>query len=247
MIFCVQVGGLSLLELNQLELEFLFTTRFELNVKEEELQRVGNALLRFRDREMAPPPQRAMAKINGVGGTTESSRPFSKPEPMAAINTATFSAPERINGHSTQESQQGPDARQQQHHQQQQKSGRFSIPSPTSPRNGPMSDRAGPSTSSTGTSGNSEGIVTGASKNADQTVAASTHAASASVSDGTVVIVSSGTQATPRPQLLSPPAERQRRKDGEVTQGPERPEGAAIGHGKDVSHNSPSLSSAKEL
>ncbi|KAF9169276.1 hypothetical protein BGX20_010531 [Mortierella sp. AD010] len=34
-----KVGGLSLLELNQLELEFLFTTRFELNVKVEELQK----------------------------------------------------------------------------------------------------------------------------------------------------------------------------------------------------------------
>ncbi|KAF9935246.1 hypothetical protein BGZ67_003464 [Mortierella alpina] len=34
-----KVGGLSLLELNQLELEFLFTTRFELNVKVEEIQR----------------------------------------------------------------------------------------------------------------------------------------------------------------------------------------------------------------
>ncbi|KAI8601115.1 cyclin PHO80-like protein, partial [Dissophora ornata] len=32
-----KVGGLSLLELNQLELEFLFTTRFELNVRVEEL------------------------------------------------------------------------------------------------------------------------------------------------------------------------------------------------------------------
>ncbi|KAF9396655.1 hypothetical protein BGX21_009457 [Mortierella sp. AD011] len=48
-----KVGGLSLPELNQLELEFLFTTKFELNVKVDELQRVGNALLQFRDRHMA--------------------------------------------------------------------------------------------------------------------------------------------------------------------------------------------------
>ncbi|KAF9953203.1 hypothetical protein BGZ72_005604 [Mortierella alpina] len=49
-----KVGGLSLPELNQLELEFLFTTKFELNVKVDELQRVGNALLMFRDRQMVP-------------------------------------------------------------------------------------------------------------------------------------------------------------------------------------------------
>ncbi|KAG0351654.1 hypothetical protein BGZ54_003157, partial [Gamsiella multidivaricata] len=48
-----KVGGLSLPELNQLELEFLFTSKFELNVKVDELQRIGNALLRFRDRHMA--------------------------------------------------------------------------------------------------------------------------------------------------------------------------------------------------
>ncbi|KAI8345994.1 cyclin-domain-containing protein, partial [Mortierella sp. GBAus27b] len=39
------VGGLSLLELNRLELEFLFTIQFELDVKVEELQGVGNSLL----------------------------------------------------------------------------------------------------------------------------------------------------------------------------------------------------------
>ncbi|KAG0320255.1 hypothetical protein BGZ99_004637 [Dissophora globulifera] len=49
-----KVGGLSLLELNQLELEFLFTTKFELNVKVNELQRVGNAILQFRDQYMSP-------------------------------------------------------------------------------------------------------------------------------------------------------------------------------------------------
>ncbi|KAF9296589.1 hypothetical protein BGZ88_012335 [Linnemannia elongata] len=49
-----KVGGLSLPELNQLELEFLFTSKFELNVKVDELQRVGNSLLQFRDRHMLP-------------------------------------------------------------------------------------------------------------------------------------------------------------------------------------------------
>ncbi|KAG0016039.1 hypothetical protein BGZ80_009472 [Entomortierella chlamydospora] len=53
LITCLMVGGLSLPELNQLELEFLFTTKFELNVKVDELQRVGNALFQFRDRHMA--------------------------------------------------------------------------------------------------------------------------------------------------------------------------------------------------
>ncbi|KAF9203589.1 hypothetical protein BGZ49_006258 [Haplosporangium sp. Z 27] len=47
-----KVGGLSLPELNQLELEFLFSTKFELNVKVDELQRVGDALLQFRNRHM---------------------------------------------------------------------------------------------------------------------------------------------------------------------------------------------------
>ncbi|KAF9180092.1 hypothetical protein BGZ51_000055 [Haplosporangium sp. Z 767] len=49
-----KVGGLSLGELNQLELELLFTTKFELNVKVDEIQRVGNALLQFRDQRMVP-------------------------------------------------------------------------------------------------------------------------------------------------------------------------------------------------
>ncbi|KAF8943200.1 hypothetical protein BGZ47_005699 [Haplosporangium gracile] len=49
-----KVGGLALPELNQLELEFLFTSKFELNVKVDELQRVGNSLLQFRDRWMVP-------------------------------------------------------------------------------------------------------------------------------------------------------------------------------------------------
>ncbi|KAF8947177.1 hypothetical protein BGZ52_008133 [Haplosporangium bisporale] len=43
-----KVGGLNLPELNQLELEFLFTSRFELNVKVDEIQRVGDSLLQFR-------------------------------------------------------------------------------------------------------------------------------------------------------------------------------------------------------
>ncbi|KAG0291934.1 hypothetical protein BGZ96_004679 [Linnemannia gamsii] len=50
-----KVGGLALQELNQLELEFLFTSKFELNVKVDELQKVGNSLLQFRDRHMVPP------------------------------------------------------------------------------------------------------------------------------------------------------------------------------------------------
>ncbi|KAF9135605.1 hypothetical protein BGW39_001931 [Mortierella sp. 14UC] len=49
-----KVGGLALQELNQLELEFLFTSKFELNVKVDELQRVANSLLLFRDRHMVP-------------------------------------------------------------------------------------------------------------------------------------------------------------------------------------------------
>ncbi|KAF9345271.1 hypothetical protein BGX26_003342 [Mortierella sp. AD094] len=58
-----KVGGLSLPELNQLELEFLFTTKFELNVKVDELQRVGNALLQFRDRHMVRAVQQQQQQL----------------------------------------------------------------------------------------------------------------------------------------------------------------------------------------
>ncbi|KAK3819479.1 MAG: cyclin-domain-containing protein, partial [Linnemannia gamsii] len=45
-----RVGGLPLSELNQLELEFLFLSQFELNTTESELQTYGNKLLMYHQR-----------------------------------------------------------------------------------------------------------------------------------------------------------------------------------------------------
>ncbi|KAG0264718.1 hypothetical protein DFQ27_001059 [Actinomortierella ambigua] len=45
-----RVGGLPLSELNQLELEFLFLSQFELNANEAELQAYGNKLLMYQQR-----------------------------------------------------------------------------------------------------------------------------------------------------------------------------------------------------
>ncbi|KAF9204561.1 hypothetical protein BGZ49_005146 [Haplosporangium sp. Z 27] len=45
-----RVGGLPLTELNQLELEFLFLSQFELNTTESELQSYGNKLLMYHQR-----------------------------------------------------------------------------------------------------------------------------------------------------------------------------------------------------
>ncbi|KAF9356625.1 hypothetical protein BGX26_004974 [Mortierella sp. AD094] len=45
-----RVGGLPLTELNQLELEFLFLSQFELNTTESELQTYGNKLLMYHQR-----------------------------------------------------------------------------------------------------------------------------------------------------------------------------------------------------
>ncbi|KAG9326362.1 hypothetical protein KVV02_003713, partial [Mortierella alpina] len=48
--FSSDVGGLPLSELNQLELEFLFLSQFELNTTEPELQTYGNKLLMYHQR-----------------------------------------------------------------------------------------------------------------------------------------------------------------------------------------------------
>ncbi|KAF8923941.1 hypothetical protein BGZ52_008965, partial [Haplosporangium bisporale] len=128
-----KVGGLSLPELNQLELEFLFTTRFELNVKVDELQRVGNSLLRFKNQEARPiveclpsqQPQLYQPQLHQPRVSTTA----------VSVTTAT------VNAVTTETTDTSASI-------QPTKTGRFSIPSPTSPRNGPMSDRPQGSSSS---------------------------------------------------------------------------------------------------
>ncbi|KAG0027546.1 hypothetical protein BGZ82_008935 [Podila clonocystis] len=132
-----KVGGLSLPELNQLELEFLFTTRFELNVKVDELQRVGNSLLRYKNQETRPVAQNLAPQMPQP----------QMPQPQCQqprVSTAAASATNAtVNSVTTETSTIASTTSAQPT-----KSGRFSIPSPTSPRNGPMSDRPQSSSSS---------------------------------------------------------------------------------------------------
>ncbi|KAG0261112.1 hypothetical protein BG011_001325 [Mortierella polycephala] len=185
-----KVGGLSLLELNQLELEFLFTTRFELNVKVEELQRVGNALLRFRQ-QLAPPVRHSQNQVNlsqnGPLSTTTTTAVVNEDTASNVINTA----PTNNNNGKTQQG----------------KAGRFSIPSPTSPKNGPMSDRAMPSTSSGST------LVH---------VATATATSTGTSQPGSATVVIASGSMTQRAQLLSPPEEKQKWAESEVQESEER-------------------------
>ncbi|KAI1318308.1 hypothetical protein EDD11_006821 [Mortierella claussenii] len=181
-----KVGGLSLLELNQLELEFLFTTRFELNVRVEELQRVGNALLRFKDREMVPRQQDQAQAQTLQQQQWQADRPGCQELQTANAHLCTAAASASTEGDSGG-------------HRQQQTSGRFSIPSPTSPRNGPMSDR--PTLTLISSSVSSSCSIASVSS----TVAASS--SSSSGSNGTTVVVVSGARLQ-RTQLLSPPEEK---------------------------------------
>ncbi|KAG9325845.1 hypothetical protein KVV02_006839 [Mortierella alpina] len=186
-----KVGGLSLLELNQLELEFLFTTRFELNVKVEELQRVGNALLRFRNlrnaraehqRQRTASAQLAQHTPQAVQATNPSNS-----DPGRIINTAITRVVATSAIH--------------------QKVSRYWVPSPTSPKSGPMSDGQATSTSLSSTS---KSITT---------ICASERDESSSVSTTTVVVaVESGTQ---RAQLLSPPEEKQNWKGADIQENAE--------------------------
>ncbi|KAF9115257.1 hypothetical protein BGX27_008378 [Mortierella sp. AM989] len=175
-----KVGGLSLLELNQLELEFLFTTRFELNVKVEELQRVGDSLLRFKSRELIAPHQaREQQQRASYHGN--------------AINTATVS---------DKDSQS-----------LQQKKSRFSIPSPTSPRNGPMSDKAALTSSSLPSTSSPSSTISNIATTA-LTSTTATSIISASSTGATTVVTASDGRAQ-RPQLLSPPEEKHRWADND--------------------------------
>ncbi|KAF9311029.1 hypothetical protein BG003_007843 [Podila horticola] len=69
-----KVGGLNLPELNQLELEFLFTSRFELNVKVDEIQQVGDSLLLFRA-DLVQQQQQQMMMMSRMMMATPSTLP----------------------------------------------------------------------------------------------------------------------------------------------------------------------------
>ncbi|KAF9356118.1 hypothetical protein BGX26_005703 [Mortierella sp. AD094] len=194
-----KVGGLSLLELNQLELEFLFTTRFELNVKVEELQKVGNSLLRFKNRELASQQTRPQQQYRNTQPDLQRTSLHGN-----TIDTASVSS---------KDSQA-----------LQQKKGRFSIPSPTSPRNGPMSDRTTSTSSSlpsissslSSSPSSSSSSSSSAVTNTAATVSSSTTTTSFVNSfNTTTVIVVSGDRVQ-RPQLLSPPEEKHRWAESEV-------------------------------
>ncbi|KAF9285728.1 hypothetical protein BGZ68_003602 [Mortierella alpina] len=185
-----KVGGLSLLELNQLELEFLFTTRFELNVKVEELQRVGNALLRFRNARAHPQRQR----------TASAQLVQHKPQAVQTVNPISSDSGHIINTTVTRVV-----ATSTIH----QKVSRYWVPSPTSPKSGPMSDRQATSASSS----SSSTTIT--------TISASERGEGSSVNSTTTVVVAveSGTQ---RAQLLSPPEEKQNWKGTDIQENAER-------------------------
>ncbi|KAF9432750.1 hypothetical protein BGZ76_010367 [Entomortierella beljakovae] len=110
-----KVGGLSLQELNQLELEFLFTTKFELNVKVDELQRVGDALLQFRNLHMIKSVQQQQKQ---------------QQHQHQMLQQLQFQQQQQLQNHIVQMQLQ------LQKHQQQQRSQHMpynTIPSPTSP------------------------------------------------------------------------------------------------------------------
>ncbi|KAF9964015.1 hypothetical protein BGZ70_007032 [Mortierella alpina] len=184
-----KVGGLSLLELNQLELEFLFTTRFELNVKVEELQRVGNALLRFRNLRHARAQHQSQrtASTHLVQHTPQATQTINGSDSGNIINT-TITSVTTSTIH--------------------QKVSRYWVPSPTSPKYGPMSDRQATSAS---LSSSSTSVTT---------ISASERGEDPSVNPTTVVVaIESGTQ---RAQLLSPPEEKQNWKGADIQESAER-------------------------
>ncbi|KAF9900922.1 hypothetical protein EC991_006729 [Linnemannia zychae] len=226
-----KVGGLSLPELNQLELVFLFTTQFDLNVKEEELQRVGNALLRFKNHREATsnttttapssqisllaPPAAVAAQVartvvvvsNGVHHPNASNIASTINSSSNGANTtaATTASTPIAAVASESSSDMVVDPRQQPP-----KAGRFSIPSPTSPKSGPMSDRGLlqkpiPSLPSSSSSSSIVSVSSASSSTVSSTASASLHS-SAHTGQATTV-VASGSRSQP-PQLLSPPEEK---------------------------------------
>ncbi|KAG0078846.1 hypothetical protein BGZ90_004217 [Linnemannia elongata] len=211
-----KVGGLSLPELNQLELVFLFTTQFDLNVKEEELQRVGNALLRFKNREtntsnsqvtLPAPPAAIAAQVARTVVVVNNNTIHPNTNNTIANSNAVHS-----DGHhvlranttaSTESSEMIVDPRQQPP-----RASRFSIPSPTSPKSGLMSDRGFPQKpiSSLPSSSTSSSSSSSSNSTVSSTTTATLHAVSSSTGHSTTV-VASGSRSQP-PQLLSPPEEK---------------------------------------
>ncbi|KAF9995949.1 hypothetical protein BGZ79_010326 [Entomortierella chlamydospora] len=186
-----KVGGLSLLELNQLELEFLFTTRFELNVKVEELQKVGNSLLRFKNRELASQQTRPQQQYRSTQLDLQ----------RTSLHGNTINTTSCVSSQDSQGLQQ--------------KKGRFSIPTPTSPRNGPMSDRTASTSSSSLPSISSSLSSSPSPSSSSSSLAVTSTAATVSSPITTTVIVVSGDRVQ-HPQLLSPPEEKHRWAESEV-------------------------------
>ncbi|KAG0286760.1 hypothetical protein BGZ96_009189 [Linnemannia gamsii] len=212
-----KVGGLSLPELNQLELVFLFTTQFDLNVKEEELQRVGDALLRFKNRETAAPvsqvslpaPPAAIAAQVVRTVVVVSNNTIHSNTIKAAIESTVVNGDGRHHTLKTtaaasteSSSEMVVDPRHQPP-----RAGRFSIPSPTSPKSGPMSDqgllqRPIPSLPSSSSSSSSSSLRT---STVSSTATATLYTGNSAGHSTTVV--ASGSRSQP-PQLLSPPEEK---------------------------------------
>ncbi|KAG0210584.1 hypothetical protein BGX28_009220 [Mortierella sp. GBA30] len=195
-----KVGGLSLLELNQLELEFLFTTRFELNVKVEELQRVGNALLKYKNirSARAQRQQQAMATNQPKQQTPQAS------QASQAVHKSHQSSHGHLINTTVTTDIANPSL--------QRKASRLWVPSPTSPKRGPMSDNSAvsiPSTSSTSSSSSTS-----------ITAATPTGGHEPNVGGTTVVVaIETGSQ---RAQLLSPPEEKQSWNGADIQENAER-------------------------
>ncbi|KAF9136257.1 hypothetical protein BGW39_003702 [Mortierella sp. 14UC] len=242
-----KVGGLSLPELNQLELVFLFTTQFDLNVKEEELQRVGNALLLFKNHREAssntttdtpasqislpaPPPAIAAQVVRTVVVVSNSAHhPNSSNNANAAssdsqhrnvvsslgtnIDTNTTATANATTTNAAAVATASSLDTVVDFRQQPPRAGRFSIPSPTSPKSGPMSDRGllqKPIPSLPSSSSSSSSSIVSTASSATSSTVSSTEIASlhSDASAGqTTTVVASGSRSQP-PQLLSPPEEK---------------------------------------
>ncbi|KAG0295218.1 hypothetical protein BGZ97_004879 [Linnemannia gamsii] len=211
-----KVGGLSLPELNQLELVFLFTTQFDLNVKEEELQRVGNALLRFKNRETTTPVSQVSLPAPPSAVAAQVARTVvvvsNKAIHPNTISTAADTTAVNSDDHHTLKptaaatAESSSDMVVDPRHQPP-RAGRFSIPSPTSPKSGPMSDRGLlqkpiPSLSSSSSSSSSSSLTT---STVSSTATATIHTGNSA--DNSTTVVASGSRSQP-PQLLSPPEEK---------------------------------------
>ncbi|KAG9062637.1 hypothetical protein KI688_004941 [Linnemannia hyalina] len=101
-----RVGGLPLSELNQLELEFLFLSQFELNTTESELQTYGNKLLMYHQRlngteraayDAITPAKGEYVRLNEKNQILADIKPAhpSHPPPPPRIQTSDLSQPQQ--------------------------------------------------------------------------------------------------------------------------------------------------------